>query len=316
MTSRALTNVGSHTAAYGPVEWGLTLTIGLIWGSAFLWIAIGVDSLAPGVVALFRVVLGAAALAAFPRARRRIDRSDWLRITAVAAFGNAGPALLYAFAETELDSAVAGMVTSGAPLMSLAIAALMLRSLPGTRQAVGILLGFGGIVLMTLPSLRGADAAPTGVALVLIAVVGYGVSGNLLVPLQQRYGGPAVTMWALAVSSILLAPVGLATFGDSEFEPGAVAAVVILGVIGTGIARSLAATLAGRAGAPRMATTTYLIPVVAIVLGVVFRDETVEPLAVAGVVVVLIGAYVATRAVPAPKPPQDPAGERTPPHAR
>jgi drug/metabolite transporter (DMT)-like permease len=188
-------------------------------------------------------------------------------------------------------------VTSGAPLLSLVIAALLLRSLPGMAQTVGILLGFAGIVMMTLPSLRGADAAPLGVALVLIAVVGYGISGNLIVPLQQRYGGPAVTLWALTVSSVLLAPLGLATIPDSDFKPAAVIAVVILGVVGTGIARSLAATLAGRAGAPRMSTTTYLIPVVAIALGVLFRDETVEPIAIAGVVVVLLGAFIATRAV-------------------
>lgn len=297
MSSRALTNVGSHTAAYGPVEWGLTLTVGLIWGSAFLWIAIGVDALAPPVVAFFRVALGAAALAAFPRARRRIAREDWGRIAVVAIAGNAGPALLYAFAETELDSAVAGMVTSGAPLMSLAVAALLLRALPRAAQTVGILLGFGGIVMMTLPSLRGAETAPLGVGLVLVAITGYGISGNLIVPLQQRYGGPAVTMWALAASSLFLAPAGLATIPDSSFEPGALAAVAILGVVGTGIARSLAATLAGRAGAPRMSTTTYLIPVVAIVLGVLFRNETVEPVALGGVVVALLGASLATRSV-------------------
>ncbi len=72
---------------------------------------------------------------------------------------------------------------------------------------------------------------------------------------------------------------------------------MILGVIGTGVARSLAATLAGRAGAPRMSTTTYLIPVIAIVLGVVFRNESVEPVALAGVAVVLTGAFIATRRV-------------------
>ena len=74
-------------------------------------------------------------------------------------------------------------------------------------------------------------------------------------------------------------------------------AVVILGVIGTGVARSLAATLAGRAGAPRMSTTSYLIPVVAIVLGVAFRGETVAPVAIVGVGIVLAGAVIASRAV-------------------
>ena len=68
-------------------------------------------------------------------------------------------------------------------------------------------------------------------------------------------------------------------------------------MIGTGVARSLAATLAGRAGAPRMSTTTYLIPVVAIILGVTFRDETVAPLAILGVTIVLAGAFIASRAV-------------------
>ena len=297
MQPRPLTNVGSNTAAYGPAEWALTGTIALIWGSAFLWIAIGVDALAPGVVAFGRVALGTAALAAFPRARRAIDRGDWGRIAAIAVLGNAGPALLFAAAETELDSAVAGMITSGTPLISLTVAAFLLRRLPGRAQTVGICLGFAGIVLMTLPSLRGADAAPGPVFLVLMAIVGYGISGNLLVPLQQRYGGPAVTLWALAVSTVMLAPIGALTLDDSSFEWGAVAAVMILGVIGTGVARSLAATLAGRAGAPRMSTTTYLVPVIAIVLGVVFRNETVEPVALAGVAVVLTGAFIATRRV-------------------
>lgn len=298
--ARPLTNVGSRPAAYGPAEWALTVAIGLIWGSAFLWIAIGVDSLAPGMVALVRVMLGAVALAMFPGARRRIDRDDWLRVLAVALIGNAGPALLYAVAETELDSAVAGMVTSATPLLSLVVASIMLQSLPGLAQAVGITLGFGGIVMMTLPSLGGAEAAPLGVALVLLAIVGYAVNGNLLVPLQQRYGGPAVMLWALVVSSVMLAPVGLVGVGESDLELGPVLAVVFLGVVGTGVARSLAATLAGRVGAPRMSTTTYLVPVVAIVLGVVFRDETVAPVAMLGVAVVLVGAFIASREVRVP----------------
>jgi len=295
--ARPLTNVGSQPAAYGPVEWGLTVVIGLIWGSAFLWIAIGVDALSPGMVAFARVALGAAALATFSKARRRIDRPDWWRIVVVAVVGNAGPALLFAIAETELDSAVAGMLTSATPLVSLVVASALLRSLPRPAQAIGISMGFLGIVLMTIPSLTGAAAAPLGVGLVLLAVLGYGLSGNLLVPLQQRYGGPAVTLWALVVSSGLLAPVGIATIDESTFELGPVLAVVFLGVVGTGVARSLAATLAGRAGAPRMSTTTYLVPVVAIALGVMFRGETVAPIAVVGVGVVLVGAYVASRAV-------------------
>lgn len=292
-----LTNIGSHPGAYGATEWGLTLTIGIIWGSAFLWIAMGVDHFSPGVVAFGRVALGAGALALFSRARRTIDRADWSRVFVVAVVGNAAPALLYSTAETSLDSAVAGMVTAGVPIVSLVIAALLLRQLPGKAQAIGITMGFVGIFMMTLPSLRGAHAEPVGVGLVLLAIIGYGISGNLLVPLQQRYGGLAVTMWALIISSIVLLPFAVATAGESEFAMSSLVAVVILGVVGTGIVRALGAILAGRVGAPRMATTAYLIPLFAILLGVVFRDEVVLPIAIAGVAIVLVGAYIATRAV-------------------
>lgn len=292
-----LTNVGSHTGAYGATEWGLTFTIGIIWGSAFLWIAIGVDHFSPGAVAFGRVALGSVALAMFSRARIRIDRRDWSRVLVVAVVGNAAPALLYSMAETSLDSAVAGMVTAGVPIVSLVIAALLLRQLPGKAQAIGITLGFAGIFMMTYPSIRGAHAEPVGVGLVLLAVVGYGISGNLLVPLQQTYGGLAVTMWALIVSSVMLFPFAVATAGESEFALSSLVAVVILGVVGTGVVRALGATLAGRVGAPRMSTTAYLIPVFAIVLGVVFRGEVVRPIAIAGVAIVLVGAFIATRAV-------------------
>ena len=292
-----LTGVGSRPAAYGPAEWSLTLTIGLIWGSSFLWIALGVEHLAPGVVAFARVALGAIALSAFPMTRNRVDRSDWGRFVLIAIAGNTAPALLFAVAETDLDSAVAGMVTAGTPIIALVVASVMLRKLPGRTQVVGIGVGFVGIVMMTAPSLGGARAAPVGVLLVVLAIFGYGLNSNLIVPLQQKYGGPTVVLWSLVISSILLAPVAAFGYRSSEFTLSSVVAVLILGVVGTGLARVLATTLAGRVGGPRMTTTTYLIPVVAIILGVVFRDEVVQPVAIAGVAVVLLGAYAATRAV-------------------
>jgi len=294
----SLTNIGSRPAAYGAAEWGLVVTLGLIWGSAFLWIALGVEFLTPGVVAFGRVALGAAALATFSPARRAIDREDWARIVAVAVLGNAGPALLFAHAETGLDSAVAGMITSGTPIVTLVVAGILLRKLPGRAQAFGIGLGFIGILLMVSPSLVGAHANPLGVALVFVGTVGYALNSNLIVPLQQKYGGPAVILWALLISSVMLSPLALLGVRDSEFTASAVIAVLILGVVGTGVARALSATLAGRVGAPRMSTTTYLIPIVAVVLGVAFHGEVVAPIAIVGIVVVLVGAYSASRSVP------------------
>ena len=88
-------------------------------------------------------------------------------------------------------------------------------------------------------------------------------------------------------------------FGQYTIQWLLLIAVIILGVVGTGIARALAATLAGRVGGPRMSSTTYLVPIVAIALGVVFLGERGAPVAIVGVVVVFAGAYWTTRAVPA-----------------
>lgn len=287
---------GTNEGSFEALDWALLVAVSLIWGSSFLWIAIGVDALAPGTVALMRVGLGSIALFCVPAARRRIARRDWPGVAVVAVAGNAGPALLLAIAETELESAVAGMINSAAPIATLVIAYLLGNRAVSRRHVAGIGLGFVGVVLMALPSVVGADAPVVGVTLVVIVVFGYGLTTNVIVPLQQRYGGLAVVAWAQAAGAVLLAPIGVAGVADSDFAPGPVLAVVFLGVVGTGLARAMSATLFGRTGAQRGSVVTYFVPIVAIVLGVVVRDETVEALQILGLAVVIVaGVLVATR---------------------
>ncbi len=83
--------------------------------------------------------------------------------------------------------------------------------------------------------------------------------------------------------------------GDAVPTPGGWLAVVVLGVLGTGVAFVLAGTLAGRVGGARASVLTYLIPPWAIALGVLFLDESVAPIALVGTAVVLLGAFLATR---------------------
>ena len=118
------------------------------------------------------MVLEAAAMAGFRSARRSIAQEDWGRILAVALFGNPGLAVLFAVAKKELDPAIAGMITSGTPMMGLVIAAFLMRRLPGRAQTIGISLGLLGIIMMASPSMKGPDAAPIGLGLVILAVVG------------------------------------------------------------------------------------------------------------------------------------------------
>ena len=287
---------GTHQQAFGPVEWGLLAFIAGVWGSSFLLIAIGVDAFAPGVVTFLRIFFGFVGLSFTRAARTPIEREDWPRIALVGFTWMALPLSLFPIAELYVDSSVAGMINGSVPLFAAVIAAILLRAWPPRRQVTGLLVGFAGVVAISIPSLHGADASPLGVGLLLVAVFFYGLSANLAVPLQQKYGGLSV-MWRVQLCALAMTlPYGLASIPASEFAWSSLAAVVVLGFLGTGWAFVAMTNLMGRAGATRGSVAIYVTPVVAIALGVAFRDETVAALALAGMVLVLIGAWLTSRA--------------------
>jgi drug/metabolite transporter (DMT)-like permease len=286
---------GSRAEAFGPREWGLLASIALMWGSSFLFIAIGLESFRPGLVALLRLALGTAAVASFPAARRGVSREDWPRIVVLALVWMAIPLVLFPIAQQWVASSVAGMINGGMPLFAALFSWWLLGRAPRLRQGAGLLLGFSGVVLIALPATRGATSTAVGVGLLLVATALYGLAANITVPLQQRYGALPVVFRAQLVALAAVVPFGLASVPGSRFAWAPLLAMVALGVFGTGIAFIAMATLVGRAGAARGAVAIYFIPVVALVLGVLVRDETVPTIAVIGVGLVLAGAFLTSR---------------------
>lgn len=290
-----VTGDGTRSAAYGAVDWAYFGSTSLIWGASFLFIAEGLESLDPRVIAWARLVLGATTLALFPRARRRIEPDDRGRIVLVGLASAALPAILFAWAEQSVSSALAGMLVSATPITTVAIAVLLTRVWPAGPQRWGLLVGFGGVVLLTVPNLTGSSAAPAGVAMVIVAVFAYGLGNNLYPPLQQRYGALAVMMWAQIAAALIMTPLGATGISSSRLELLPVLAVLALGVFGTGLARGMHVALIGRVGAARGAIAGYTIPIVALLLGVLVRDETVEPIQVVAVGIAVVGAWLVSR---------------------
>lgn len=289
------TAAGTRTEAFGPSEWGLLAAIATIWGSSFLFMEFGLDAFRPGVVSLARVGLGAATLALFRRARRPVDRADLPRIALLGIVWMGLPLLLFPIAQQWIDSAVAGMLNGAVPLTSALVATLLLRRLPRARQLAGLVVGFAGIVAISWPNLQDAQATALGTVLVLVAVSLYGLAANLAVPLQQRYGALPVLLRAQLAALVLIAPVGLVQVPGSAWAWPSALAMLPLGVLGTGLAFVAMTVLVGRAGAPRGSVSIYFVPVVAILLGVVFRGEQVAPIALAGTALVLAGAWLTSR---------------------
>lgn len=288
---------GTSSAPFAPIDWGLVALSSVIWGASFLLIAEGLETMKPGVVAWLRIAFGFAALAAIPATRRtRIDRADLPRIVVLAVVWLAIPMTLFPVAEQWVSSSVAGMLNGALPLFSAPISAFFLRRAPGRNQLLGIAVGFVGVVAISLPSMQGGSKTALGASLVIVAMVSYGFAGNLMVPLQQRYGAIGVIWRVQMVALVLTLPYALVGVGDSSLAWKPIGAVFILGALGTGVAFVAAGTLMGRVGATRGAIVAYLIPVVALILGVLLRDEHVEAIAVGGLGLVLVGAYLTSRA--------------------
>jgi len=163
----------------------------------------------------------------------------------------------------------------------------------------GVVVGIAGIVMVGLPTAtsegRGAGTGALGVLLVLVAISCYGVAANIAGPLQRRYGSPAVLLRVLMVATVATMPWGLVGLADSDFAWSAAGSNLAVGFGGTGVAYVAAATLIGRVGPVRMSAVTYVVPIVAVILGVAVLGESVGAWEVAGLAVLMVGAWMTTR---------------------
>ncbi len=209
-TKLPVTAEGRSSAAFEPFDWMLIAVTSAVWGASFLLIAEGLETLEPGLVAFGRLAFGFLALTLVPRARRtRIDPVDRPRIVMLGFVWLALPMMLFPIAEQWVSSAVAGMLNGAVPLVAALIASVLLRRAPGRNQIAGLIVGFLGVVAISLPSMTGGSRTALGASLVLVAIVSYGFAGNFIVPLQQRYGSLPIIWRAQMVGLVFTAPYAL-----------------------------------------------------------------------------------------------------------
>lgn len=297
------TGTGTNTGSFALRDWGLLVAVAVTWGASFFFIDVGLDAFAPTLVGFGRIAFGAAALLMVPAARRPpvpVSPADRSRIVLLGVTWMAVPLTLFPIAEQWVSSSLAGMLNGGLPLVTAVVATALGLRRPGAGAVAGLVVGFVGVTLISLPSLSLGGRDALGVGLILVALVCYAVSANLAVPLQQAYGGPALMLRVELVGAALTLPGALWGLGSSRFAWPSLLAVAALGILGTGVAFAVMATVLGRVGATRGTTVTYLMPPVSIALGVAFRGDELDPLAVVGIVVVLAGAFAVGRTSEAP----------------
>jgi len=285
---------------FGPTEWGLSTVLALTWGSSFLLIALTIEHFDPAVVPLGRSAIGAAALWFFPGARERIPRTDWPRIALLGLVWMALPFLLFPLAEQSVASSVAGMMNGGLPVVIAAVTAVWVRRMPSRQRIGAIALGFIGIVVVALPAVR-SDAAEEriadtlGIGWLALALLGYAVGSNLARPLQAQYAPARLLMRVQLAAALWMLPFGAPALTRSEFAWSSTLALVLLGVMGTGVAFVAFGTLLERTGITRAMIPTYFTPIVGLVLGVMLNKESLAPLSVVGMVIVIASAWMTSK---------------------
>lgn len=285
----------SDREAFEALDWALFAAVGLIWGSSFLLIKVGLQSFHPGLITWIRVGLGAIALFALPGGRRRIDKEDRWQILLLSIVWVGIPFTLFPLAEEHINSAVTGLLNGATPLFAGLFGALFFGRVPRGPQRLGIGVGFLGIMLVSLGTSAEGGTKIVGVLMVLFATFCYGLATNVASPMQRKYGSVTVMARMLALATLWTAPFGIYGLGDSRFEAKPALAIAVLGIVGTGLAFGFMGTLLGRVGGPRASFITYLIPVVSLLLGALLLDESVAALALVGVLLVIGGAVLASR---------------------
>ena len=269
----------------------LLVVPGVVWGASFLFIAEGLEAMAPFGVTFTRLLVGFLTLSLVPGARQPLAPGDAWPTALLSVIWLAFPLSLFPFAEQRVSSAIAGMLNGSTPIIAAIVAGLLARAWPDRVVLAGLVVGVAGIVLMAIPSIDGASSG-LGIAMVVVAVCSYGVSINLARPLQQRSGALPVVWRTLGIAMVLTAPFGLPALIEARWSARSLASMLALGAFGTAIANVMMTTAAGRLGATRASATLFLIPVVALVLGLVVRGEQVAPLSIVGAAVCLAGAWL------------------------
>jgi drug/metabolite transporter (DMT)-like permease len=288
------------------------LLLTLVWGASFLFIEVGLTVLTPGQVALSRVSLGAVALVAVLLVTRsRLPRGweIWKHLIVVGLTFNAGPFLLFAWAQTHISSILAGIWNATTPLWTVLMGLVLFHAVRPTQKVMaGLALGFAGIVVVLGPWTLARGVLDVdfllGTAAALAATAGYGFASVYTgVHLAGRAGPRSPAQFPAAqliVASAALAVIVLPQGDVPSQVPVEVAlALAALGVLGTGLAYVLLYRVVALAGAVTATTVTYLIPVVSTTLGIVVLGESLTWNEPAGALLVLVGAWLTRPPAPA-----------------
>jgi drug/metabolite transporter (DMT)-like permease len=282
--------------------WVAFAVVAVVWGTPYLLIKVAVDGgMPPLVLAWVRLLLAMALLAGIawragtlPALRPRLR---WIAVYAL--FELVIPFPMLGFGEERIDSSVAAILIATAPLI-VAVLALRFEPLERVRgrRLVGLLVGLAGVGALVGVHLSGSGEELLGIGAVFVAATGYAI-GPLLLRRHFADLDPIASMAAaMAIAALALTPLAAISLPAASPSGGAIASVAVLGVVCTALTMVAMAILVREAGAGRALLVTYVNPVIAVALGVIFLSEDPGAGAVLGLAAILVGSWLASRGEP------------------
>lgn len=279
-------------------SWLLLLLIGFIWGSSFILMKKGLLLFTPVEVATLRMTLAWMVTMPFLFGHfTEITKREWLVLLSVGLFGNGIPAILFATAQRTMDSAPVGMLNSLVPLITLVLGLLFFNAKTSIRQVMGLLVGLVGALVLILGS-NGLDGMRPEALLVVVASACYALNLNVVKRFLPTMPSKIITSAAfLWIGPLCLIYLSFTDFLGKVGTDGFVisfSAIAVLSVVGTSLAVLLFNTLIQSGGPLFASMVTYIVPVFALMWGIL-DGENIQMTQLLGVVVILLGVYLVQR---------------------
>ena len=293
----------------------LLMLLGSIWGGSFLLIKIGVSEMGPMTFATARVIIGAALLFLFNRiAGNRLPRDPrvWGRFLVMGVLGILVPFASISWGTQFIPSGLSAILNASMPLFTLIIAVIWGDELASWPRALGVLLGFAGIGLLTWPQLqRGMDAALLGELAIILASLSYAIA--IVYARRAIKGQPPLvaSLGQVTAGAVLFVPLALSESPWTQTPSlTAIWAVIAIGVLGTAVAYIIYYRLLQSVGATATSLVTYIVPVFGVFWGWLILGERLSWYAFAALGMIFAGILLVN------KVPMGATGSRAPARAR
>lgn len=279
-------------------RWGILILLAFIWGSSFILMKIGLLNIPFKEVGAMRMFIASISLLPFGIYNwHKIQKRHWKYLGVVGIFGSGAPAFLFAYAQSFINSSLAGMLNSLVPLFTLLVGLIFFKFVPKKLHVAGVITGLiGAFFLLYKPGMSLERESLYGLYIVA-ATLCYAISVNTLKKHLHDLPSAAIT----SVSLLFVGPLcGIYLFTITDF-PGRIStdpeflkslfSIILLSVFGTGMAIILYNMLIKRVSALYASSVTYLIPIIAIFWGII-DGEIIESLQYVGMAAILGGIYL------------------------